>query len=191
MRPISHFTRIDKVIPGGYSTRVSRSKILAKTRVCFLIQIMNNRILITQAGLDQNKAELESLVNTRRPQLVERLSLARSMGDLSENSDYQSAREELSFMDNRIEDLEVLVKNAQVMVPASFDKVDFGHQVTVKIDSTQAVFSIVGEPEANPAQKRISHSSPLGLALMGKKVGDKVEVIAPVGKLVYTIVSIK
>ena len=157
---------------------------------CFILYFMNNSMLITQSGLEQLKSELDTLVNIRRPQLVERLSLARSMGDLSENSDYQSAREELSFADGRAAELEELIKNAQVVAPSNNDKVDFGHTVAVKVDSTQAQFKIVGEWEANPSERKISHSSPLGQALMGKSVGDQVEVEAPAGKLVYTIVSI-
>lgn len=150
-----------------------------------------NNMPVTQVGLDKLQAELDDLVNTKRPQLVDRLSLARSMGDLSENSDYQSAKEELSFMDGRISELEELVKNSKVLKPASSDKVDFGHKVKVKLDAQQVEFQIVGESEADPAQKKISHSSPLGQALMGKKVGDKVEVEAPAGKIVYTIVAIE
>ncbi len=147
-------------------------------------------MLITQVGLDQLKAELDQLTNTRRPSLVERLALARSMGDLSENSDYQSAREDLSFVDGRIAELEDLIKSAQIAKPAGNDAIDIGHSVTVKVNSRDTVFHIVGEWEADPKQSKISHSSPLGLALMGKKVGDKVEVTAPVGKLVYTVVAI-
>lgn len=152
---------------------------------------MNNTMLITKAGLNQLQAELTDLNEVRRPQLVERLALARSMGDLAENSDYQSAKEDLSFMDGRIAELEDLVKTAQVVAPADNTKIDLGHSVTVQINSTKAVFQIVGEWEANPAQKKISHSSPLGAALMGKKVGDKVEVPAPAGKVVYTVASIE
>lgn len=147
-------------------------------------------MLITQAGLDQLKRELGQLRDTRRPALVERLTLARSMGDLSENSDYQAAREDLTFIDGRIGELEDLIKSAQIAKPAGNDAVDIGHAVTVKVNSHDAVFHIVGEWEADPKQSKISHSSPLGLALMGKKVGDKVEVAAPAGKLVYTVVAI-
>ncbi len=147
-------------------------------------------MLITQAGLDQLKTELDQLVNTRRPGLVERLALARSMGDLSENSDYQSAKEDLTFVDGSISELEELIKSAQIATPTSNDAVDVGHSVTVKVNSHDAVFQIVGEWEADPKLKKISHSSPLGLALMGKKVGDKVEVAAPAGMLVYTVVAI-
>ncbi|MDO8488105.1 MAG: transcription elongation factor GreA [bacterium] len=153
---------------------------------------MNGNIIpITQAGLDKLQAELDELVNQKRPQLVERLTLARSMGDLSENSDYQSAKEDLTFVDGRSAELEELIKNSKVIQPQISDKVDFGNSVKVKLDGQQVVFQIVGEWEANPAEKKISHSSPLGQALLGKKVGDKVEVTAPAGKIVYTIVGIE
>jgi transcription elongation factor GreA len=150
----------------------------------------NDNILITQAGFETLKAELADLVNQKRPALVERLAIARSMGDLSENSDYQSAKEDLSFMDGKIEELEEVAKNCKVYSTSDQTNIDFGHAVTVKVNGTQATFQIVGEWEANPAQKKISHFSPLGRALMGKKVGDQVEVVAPAGKVVYTIVSI-
>jgi transcription elongation factor GreA len=151
----------------------------------------NNYILITAAGLDQLKAELAGLKDNKRPLLVERLSQARSMGDLAENSDYISAKEELTFLDSRIDELEELIKNSRVTTPSGNEKIDFGHTVRVKIDSGETIFQIVGEPEADPAKRKISHSSPLGLALMGKKIGDQVEVEAPVGKILYTILSIE
>jgi len=145
---------------------------------------------ITSQGLDLLKAELAQLVDGKRPHLVDRLSFARSQGDLSENSDYQSAKEELAFADGRIAELEELVKNSKVVTPTLGSAVDFGNAVTVSVNGTQVVFQIVGEWEANPAQKKISHTSPLGSALLGKKAGDKVEVEAPAGKILYTIVTI-
>jgi len=151
---------------------------------------MNQLMPITASGLDQLKAELADLVDVRRPQLVDRLSFARSLGDLSENSDYQSAKEELAFTDGRIAELEELVKNAKVVNPVIGNLVDFGNSVTVEVNGAKVVFQIVGEWEANPAQKKISHTSPLGSALIGRKVGEKVEVEAPAGKILYTIVSI-
>lgn len=148
---------------------------------------------ITQSGLDHLESELYELNNSRRPSTVSRLALARSMGDLSENSDYASAKEELSFIDGRIAELEEIIKTVKVISPTSSDKVDFGHTVRVKINSngTEAVLQIVGEWEANPKEKKISAASPIGQALMGKKIGDKVEVAAPAGKLLYTIVGIE
>lgn len=147
-------------------------------------------MLITSVGLDHLKSELADLVNVRRPQLVERLSFARSQGDLSENSDYQSAKEELTFMDGRISELEELVKSAKVVTPKINGKVDFGNSVTVKVDNHETIFQIVGEWESDPAKKKISHTSPLGKALMGKKVGEQVEVAAPAGKILYTVTAI-
>ncbi len=148
-------------------------------------------MMITKPGLDHLQNELQELNDARRPQLVERLALARSMGDLSENSDYQSAKEDLSFVDGRIAELEDLIKTAEVVVPKTSNQVDFGHTVTVQINGSKTIFQIVGEWEADPAKKKISHSSPLGQSLMGKKVGDKVEVAAPAGKVVYTIAAIQ
>ncbi len=152
---------------------------------------MNNTMMITKPGLVQLQKELDELNTVRRPQLVERLALARSMGDLSENSDYQSAKEDLSFVDGRIAELEDLIKSAQVIVPTTSGQVDFGHSVTVQVNGTKTVFQIVGEWEADPTKKKISHSSPLGQALMGRKVGEKVPVEAPAGKVVYTIAGIE
>jgi len=151
----------------------------------------NSQVLITNAGLQELQAELKDLQDTKRPTLVERLSIARSMGDLAENGDYISAKEDLSFMDSRIDELEELIQNAKVVTPNGNDTVDFGHTVTVKVKTGETSFRIVGEPEANPSQRKISHSSPLGQALMGKKVGDQIDVDAPVGKISYTIVSIQ
>lgn len=147
-------------------------------------------IMLTQSGYNQLKVSLVDLTEVKRPALVERLSLARSMGDLSENSDYQDAKESLSFMDGQIDELEGMLKNATVSKAKSNNEVGFGHAVSVQVGKTQAVFNIVGEWESNPAKKLISYTSPLGKALMGKKVGDKVEVEAPVGKVVYTVVAI-
>lgn len=147
---------------------------------------------ITKAGLDQLKAELANMIDVKRPTVVTRLSIARSMGDLSENSDYISAREELSFLDGRIAEVEDIIQNVEVVNPSKSDVVDFGHKVAVKVGTSpsQASFQIVGQWEANPAEKKISYSSPLGQALMGKKVGEKVEISVPAGKVIYTIVSI-
>jgi transcription elongation factor GreA len=113
------------------------------------------------------------------------------MGDLSENSEYQSAKEELAFTDGRISELEELVQNAKVTTPKSQDSIDVGHTVTVKVGNNEVAFQIVGEWEANPSLKKISHSSPLGKSLLGKRIGEKVEVDAPAGKILYTIMGIK
>lgn len=153
---------------------------------------MKNHLKLTKQGLDGLKAELIDLRDVKRPKLVERLSYARSQGDLSENSDYQSAKEELEFLDGRIEELSEVVKTAQVVsTDAKSSGVGVGTKVTVKINGSKVVFDIVGEWEADPVNKKISHESPLGQALAGKKVGDKVEVEAPAGKIQYEVLAVE
>jgi transcription elongation factor GreA len=148
---------------------------------------------VTKQGLEALQNELNNLVETKRPKLVERLSFARSQGDLSENNDYQNAKEELEFLDGRIAELEEVLKNAVVVKTKNGRKssVDVGTRVILKVDGQKQMFFVVGEWEADPKEKKISHTSPLGKALVGKKIGDKVDVEAPAGKLTYEILSIK
>lgn len=153
---------------------------------------MKNSIRLTKGGLEALKTELAELLNIKRPRLVDRLSNARSQGDLSENSDYQSAKEELEFLDGRIDELTDVVKTAVIAVDSKKgDGVGVGTKVTVKVKGKESIFNMVGDWEADPVNKKISDSSPLGLALAGKKVGDKAEVEAPAGKVIYEILAIE
>lgn len=152
---------------------------------------MKNDIKLTKEGLEALKSELIDLRDVKRPRLVDRLANARSQGDLSENSDYQSAKEELEFLDGRIEELEDVIKTASVAPASKSGGIDVGTKVTVKVGANEVIFNIVGEWEADPMAKKISHESPLGKALVGKKVGDKVEVEAPAGKIQYEILAIE
>lgn len=153
---------------------------------------MKNTLKLTKAGLEGLQKELTELRDVKRPKLVERLAYARSQGDLSENADYQSAKEELEFLDGRIDELTEVTKTASVVVNnGKAGGIDVGAKVTVKVDDTKIAFDIVGEWEADPVNKKISHKSPLGLALNGKKVGDKVEVEAPAGTIHYEILAIE
>lgn len=156
---------------------------------------MLNNLKLTKKGQEDLQSELDTLVNDKRPKLVERLAYARSQGDLSENADYQSAKEELEFLDGRIEELTEVLKNASVTSSnngKSSTGIGVGTKVTVKAESgKETVFNIVGEWEADPMNKKISHESPLGVALVGKKVGEKAEVEAPAGKVVYEIVAVE
>lgn len=151
---------------------------------------MRNNIKLTKEGLEALKKELIELRDIKRPKLVDRLANARSQGDLSENSDYQSAKEELEFLDGRIEELEEVIKTAAVVSVAKKGGIDIGAKVTVKVNGNKVIFNIVGEWEADPINKKISHDSPLGKALVGKSTGDVVEVEAPAGKIKYEIVAI-
>lgn len=153
--------------------------------------LLNNQIQITKNGLVSLEEELDDLRKEKRPKLVDRLAFARSQGDLSENSDYQNARDELEFLDGRISELEGVLKNAVVVRGGGKrTQVAFGTKVTLKANGKKHVFEIVGEWETDPAEKKISHTSPLGQALIGKKVGDKAQVEAPAGKITYQILSI-
>lgn len=149
-------------------------------------------ILVTPQGLEQLKKEYDELANNKRAKAVKRLADAKSQGDLSENSEYSAAVEELSFIDGRVSELEEILRQAKAVVHTKNGRgnIEVGSKVTVKVNGKAVVFSIVGEWEADPKLQKISHSSPLGKALMGKNKGDKVEVDAPVGKVMYQIVNI-
>jgi len=147
---------------------------------------------VTEDGLEALKKELAVLLEQKRPKVVERLANARSQGDLSENSDYQNAREELEFLDGRINELGEVIKNARVVTSQAVSgAVDIGKSVKVRVGNREMVFFIVGEWEANPSEKKISLSSPLGQALMGKKKGDKIRVEAPAGTVVYEVLTVE
>lgn len=151
-----------------------------------------HKVLLTREGLEELKKELNQLVEVKRPETVKRVAVAREQGDLSENSEYTAARDELTFVDGRISELEEIIKNVE-LISSTHTKsaVVVGCRVTLHIDGRKDIFTIVGEWEADPKEKKISHSSPLGKALLGKKVGDKIEVTAPAGKLIYKILSIE
>ena len=153
------------------------------------------KIFLTKEGLEALKKEHAELAKGKRPQVLARLSAARDMGDLSENAEYTAARDELSFIDGRIDELEELLKEVQVIS----DDTNTSGKVTIQLGSTVMLhhhnkkeeYTLVGEWEADPAEKKISHESPLGKALIGKAEGEKIEVTAPAGKVVYTVVSVR
>ena len=153
---------------------------------------MTKPIQMTKNGVEILGRELDQLVSVKRQRLVERLANARGQGDLSENSDYLNAKEELEFMDGRISEIEEVLKNALV-VPTSKKNVNvgIGTKITVRFSGEKHVFEMVGEWEADPVNKKISPESPLGKALFGKKIGDKAEVEAPAGNITYEILAIE
>lgn len=155
----------------------------------------NKKIYLTKDGLAELKKEYEELIKTKRPDVLSRVAAARSLGDLAENAEYTAAREELSFIDGRIDELEELLK--QVIIISEDHKktggkkiIKLGSKVTLHVSGKKETFTVVGEWEADPVEKKISHQSPLGKALLGKKVGEKVEVEAPAGRILYSIVSV-
>lgn len=151
----------------------------------------NHTVVVTKEGLDTLKAEYEDLTQVKRPAAVTRLAEARDQGDLSENSEYTDAKQNLAFIDGRIAELEEVLHGAKVVENHAKGQIDVGCKVTLHINNKKEEFMIVGEWEADPMSKKISHESPLGKALLGKKVGDKVEVEAPAGKILYKILHIE
>lgn len=153
------------------------------------------QIFLTKEGLEELKKEYEELAKVRRPDVLNRVSEARNMGDLSENAEYTAARDELSFIDGRIDELEEILRQAKIIAEDSSKNgsgvVILGSTVKLNVKDKHEVYTVVGEWEADPKEKKISHESPLGKALMGKKVGEKAEVEAPAGKVVYTITSLE
>jgi transcription elongation factor GreA len=150
-----------------------------------------NKVILTKDGLAELKHEHEEILNVKRPEAVKRLADARELGDLSENSEYASAKQDLAFIDGRILELEEIIHGAKVVTTHGKSHVDVGCKVTLTINGKKEEFTLVGEWEADPKEKKISHSSPLGKALMGKKVGEKAEVEAPAGKVLYKIINIE
>lgn len=147
---------------------------------------------LTSEGIEKVTQELNELKTSRRPKTVERLALARGQGDLSENNEYAASREELSFIDDRIDELEELMKNICLIDDKKeYDCVCLGCKVTVSTDKNKTIYHIVGEWEADPGQKKVSQSSPLGKALIGKKRGEDAEFDAPAGKIIYKVLDIE
>ncbi|OGH20686.1 MAG: transcription elongation factor GreA [Candidatus Levybacteria bacterium RIFCSPHIGHO2_02_FULL_37_13] len=153
---------------------------------------MDKKIFLTKEGISELKKEYEELSKVRRPEVLGRVSQARNQGDLSENAEYVAAREELSFIDGRLDELEELLKQAVLIRDSKTTSgtVKLGSKVTLNIKGKEETFMLVGEWEADPKEKKISHESPLGKALIGRRVGEKIEVDAPAGKIGYSVISI-
>lgn len=155
---------------------------------------MPQKQYITAAGAARIKAELEQLTGPERDALAKRLRDAIQMGDLSENADYHKAKEDQGFLEGRIQELEYLLRNAVVVeeTDAPKDVVAVGTRVTVQEeDFDPEVFHMVGAKEADPRNGKISHESPIGRALMDRRVGDTVEVETPGGKINFKILKIE
>ena len=149
-----------------------------------------NKIAFTQAGLDKVIAERDKFL-TERPEAVSHLTKAREMGDLSENGYYKESRARLSFIDSRLRYLERIIKFAEVVAPAASDVVNFGSKVKLSDGAKEFEYTLVGSFESDPAQSTISAQSPLGQALMGKKLGEQVTVTTPNGIIDYKIIMVK
>ena len=149
--------------------------------------------VVSQEKFDDMVRELEYLKTTRRTEIAKSLEYARSLGDLSENAEYQEARDLQTATEERIKRLEDLVKHAEIATDSKKkDAVGFGSKVTIKKDGSTDLheYIIVGSQEADMRQKKLSHISPLGAALMGKKKGEIFTFETPAGRQTYTIEKI-
>jgi transcription elongation factor GreA len=146
---------------------------------------------LSREGLERLRAELEELQSVKRPEIATRIHDAKEHGDLSENAEYEDAKNEQAFIEGRIASLEMLIKNAVLIDENhSTTHVQIGSTVEVKSDDGVEKYTIVGSAEAAPGNGYISNESPVGRALLGRKKGDKVKVTVPAGDFTYTIVGI-
>lgn len=153
---------------------------------------MIKSVKLTKDGLENLKKELGDLIETKKPASIERLQKARAMGDLSENSEYNAAREEVEFVEGRIKEIEEILKHAEVEENTNHSsKISLGSKVRVVSDGKSDMFTVVGEFEADPVEKKLSYNSPIGKALMGKTVGDVINVEIPAGNIIYKVLEIK
>ncbi|OQY65176.1 transcription elongation factor GreA [Microgenomates bacterium UTCPR1] len=148
--------------------------------------------VLTKNGFQKIEKELDDLVKNKRPYAIDRLHKARSMGDLSENSEYSAAKEELAFVEGRIKEIEEILRSVEIVENSNNNEsVEIGSTVIVEVNGRKDEFQIVGEFEADPMNKKLSFTAPIGKALLNKKVNDLIEVEIPAGKVAYKIIEIK
>lgn len=152
-------------------------------------------ILLTPEGIEKLKAELKQLIDIDRKEIIRKIKETREYGDLSENAEYDAARNQQSMIEGRIEEIEALLKKAKVIdtkkATASHDKVVIGSKVVVEVEGDKEEYTLVSSAESDPASGHISVESPLGKALLGAKVGGQAEVAIPDGgTITYKIVKI-
>lgn len=152
---------------------------------------MNKSYKLTQAGVTELEQELERLIDNR-PEITERIRSARELGDLSENAEYASARSEQERQELRIKEIQTILKNVEIIkAPVNKGKVILGSTVTLKNDTgKERLYQVVGTVEADPLEGKISDESPIGIALIGKAVGDSVDIVLPSETVTYKVVSI-
>jgi transcription elongation factor GreA len=155
---------------------------------------MSDSTYLTAEGAEELRRELDTLIKVRRPELAAKLTEAVSQGDLKENADYHDAKEQQAFMEGRIKYLENVLRSAKIIEATSkSDQVRLGSVVTIVEDGTsdEETYTIVGAAEANPREGKISNESPIGAALLGRSVGEKVKARTPAGELVFKVKKIR
>ena len=148
--------------------------------------------IISQEGYDKLKKELDERLGTKRLEIAGRIESAKELGDLSENAEYAEARDEQAFNDGRIGELMALLKNVTVVQNnGDKHKIGMGSRVTASAEGKTKEFTIVSFNEANPGEGKISNESPLGVAFIGKKKGEKITVNTPRGNVIYEILDVE
>ena len=152
----------------------------------------NKKVFLTKEGYDEAKKELDYLINEKRPENIIAIKEARALGDLSENADYDAARNEQAEIEAKIKKLEHILENAEIIDEVTTDEVGLGNTVKISYvgDGDEDEYKIVGSQEADPFESKISNESPIAKALMGHKVGDTVSVESPNGSYEVKIVEI-
>ena len=151
--------------------------------------MVTTAVKFTKEGFEQLKQELEEII-ARRPQVLVRMVAAREQGDLSENAGYHASKDELHKIDRRVRVLKYLIRTGQIMDVQSDGLVGIGSNVKVKSGDDEFEYKIVGELEADPVHGKLSEVSPIGSALLGKKVGDEVHIEIPDGGISYRIIEV-
>jgi transcription elongation factor GreA len=152
--------------------------------------------LVTPEGLEKLQQELSYLTEVRRKEVADRIRQARDFGDISENSEYDDAKTEQGLLERRIGEIQRRIRNAKVVDPseADTDAVDLGTRVTLRVvgkEGNERTFQIVGANESDPPNGKLSHASPVGRAVLKRRVGDKVTVSTPRGSTEYEIVNVE
>ena len=150
---------------------------------------MKKAYQITIEGKEELERELIELKG-RRGEIAEKIASARDFGDLSENAEYDAAREEQGLVETRIADIEDILQQATIIKPSSKSKIGLGSTVELKSEAKTVVYQLVGPVEANPLEGKISDQSPIGTELVGKRVGDSATISTPKGEITYEIVKI-
>lgn len=145
---------------------------------------------LSPEGLEKLKKELQELKMVRRREVASKIETAKALGDLSENAEYHEAKEELAFIEGRIQEVEQVLKNVAIIEGGASTVVRVGSSLTVESNGKKKDFKIVGSNEADPIQGLISNESPLGSAFLGHSEGDRVEVTTPSGMQMYKIISV-
>jgi transcription elongation factor GreA len=147
---------------------------------------------LTAEGAKRLRAELAELTEVKRPEVIARIRAAKELGDLKENADYSSAREEQSFLEGRVQAIEAQLRTAVIaVVPGAGSGADLGSKVTVEVDGATDTYTLVGTAEADPSSGRLSVASPVGRALLGALAGDEVAVKTPRGAVTYQVLSVE